>query len=452
MIYEGDRVRGWARLLGAWGCIFVMAGFSTDPAAAEPEGPMSAGGDGQTASVTLESAVREAVGWHPSVAEAIGRLNARAEDIAVAKAGYRPQLEAGISGGYDSARSPSWRPRAQISASQMLYDFGKTACAVARAEAGTQVREAQVLQAVDNLIRDTSYAVVELQRAAGLHDAALDQLASVQNISQLVRHRYERGAATRSDALQAEARVQAAEATIQEIEAEQQRWRSNLQHLLGRNGPPEVTPGIPEWLNLSCERGDPDWTDVPAIREAQAERDEAIAELDQAKAAGLPTVSFGAGTSADISAPFSGRTDYNFGINVASSLYSGGANRARTRGATYALGAADAAEARVRNEVSRLLGEAQHQIASYTAAVGTLSAREASMRETGKLYRLQYLDMGTRTLVDLLNAEQELNQVRFTLTNTRHDIYRLQVDCLFHSGAEREAFGFGGTMLRGVKL
>lgn len=461
-----DRLIGRDAAKGAWVCAGLALGMM--PAAVMADAAQHAGAEyieghswtndpagnagGEAVRVTLEGAVQEALSWHPSLAEAIGKLNASGEEIAEAKAGYRPQLEAGVNGGYDSALRNGWRPRANISASQMLYDFGKVGSAVARAEAGVHVREAQVLQAVDNLIRDTSYAVIEIQRSVALHQVALDQLASLENINRLVRHRFEKGAATRSDALQALARVQAAEATIQEIEAERERWSSTLLHLLGRRKMPDVMPGMPEWLDQSCARGEPDWSAIPAIMEAQGQRDEAVAELDRARADGLPTVSVGAGTSADISAPFSGRTDYNFGLNVSSSLYSGGSKRARTRGATYALGAADAAEAKVRNEVSRQLTEAQRQIAGYTAVAGTLSAREVSMRETGKLYRLQYLDMGTRTLVDLLNAEQELHQVRFTLTNTRHDIHRLNVDCLFHAGAEREAFGLGGIMLRGVKL
>ena len=45
--------------------------------------------------------------------------------------------------------------------------------------------------------------------------------------------------------------------------------------------------------------------------------------------------------------------------------------------------------------------------------------------------------MGTRTLVDLLNAEQELHQVRFDLVNARYEILRQEMDCLFHSGRQR---------------
>jgi adhesin transport system outer membrane protein len=60
--------------------------------------------------------------------------------------------------------------------------------------------------------------------------------------------------------------------------------------------------------------------------------------------------------------------------------------------------------------------------------------------------------MGTRTLVDLLNAEQELQQVRLDLVNTRHDLRRLNVDCLFNAGEEREAFRLTGLVVEGVRL
>jgi adhesin transport system outer membrane protein len=402
--------------------------------------------------VTLDSAAREAVAWHPSVIEAVERLSARAEGIKEASAGYRPQIRAGTSAGYDSAARDGWRPRANISATQMLYDFGKVSSTVALAEAGTKVGRAQLLLAVDNLIRDTSYAIIEVQRTAALRDVARNQLASIRSIDDLVGHRYRRGATTRSDALQAQARVQAAEAAIQEIEAEHRRWNSNLAHLLGRQAAPQVDGGVPTWLPQACDRGEPVWADVPAVMRARAERDEALAGLNRSKAEGMPTVSLGAGSSTALSDPFSARAEYNFGINVSSALYSGGASRARTRGATFALGAADAAEAKTRNEVSRLLAEAQQQVTSLIAVSETLASRETSMRETGELYRLQYLEMGTRTLVDLLNAEQELHQVRFSIVNMRHDLRRLQVDCLFNAGAERDAFGLSGQTVKGVRL
>lgn len=406
----------------------------------------------ETPPLRWETAVREAVGWHPSITESIGRLRARAEEVDVAKAGYKPQINGGVGTSYDNITQSRWRPRANLSASQMLFDFGKVSSSVAVAEAGTRIGRAELLLAVDSLIRDTSYAVIEIQRDMVLRQVALDQLASIQGISELVHHRYRLGASTKSDALQAQARVQAAEVTLQEIEAERRRWDGNLAFLLGQPAVPDVSLDPPLGLHGACARGEPDWSMVPAAMQAQAQRDEAMADFRRSKADGLPTISFGAGAGVDIHDPFSRRAEYNFGINVSSALYSGGARRARTRSAAYDLAAADAAEARVRNEVSRLLAEAGRQVTSLTGVIDTLTARQSSMDETGRLYRLQYLDMGTRTLVDLLNAEQELHQVRFDLVNTRYDIRRLQVDCLFYSGVQREVFGLAGTTVRGVTL
>jgi len=415
--------------------------------------PTAAAGSAEASGpVTLDSAAREAVAWHPSVTEAIGRLNSSATDIDVAKAGYLPQIRAGIGSNYDNSLGASWRPRASVSASQMLFDFGKVSSDVDIAESGRQISRAELLLAVDSLIRDTSYAVIEVQRTAALHEAAIDQLASIRDISNLVDHRFQRGAATKSDALQAQARVQAAQATIEQISAEQRRWNSNLAFLLGRPEAPQVSPDVPGWFLDSCRRPAPEWSSVPAIMQARAERDQALAERNRERANRFPTISLGADASGDVNGPFSRRSQYSFGLNVSSTLFSGGATKARVRGANYALSAAEAAEARVRNEVSRLLAEAQSQVGSFDAVLTTLGSRQESMRETGKLYRLQYLEMGTRTLVDLLNAEQELNQVRFDFVNTQHDLRRLQVDCLYNAGAERDVFGLSGTTVRGVTL
>lgn len=402
--------------------------------------------------ITWEAAVREAVAWHPSVTEAIERLNSRAEEVEVAEAGYRPQISGGIGSSYNNVAGSGWKPRANLSASQMLFDFGKVRSAVAVADAGTRIGRSGLLLAIDSLIRDTSFAVIEIQRARTLERVAHDQLESIGDISRLVHDRYDVGASTKSDALQAQARVQAAEITVQEIESERRRWESNLAYLLGRAPAPPVSLDPPVGLYGACDHGEPDWTGIPAIMQVRAERDQAHAQLDRSRAEGMPTISFGAGGGADLTDPFSRRAEYNLGINISAPLYSGGARRARTRGAAYALSAADAAEARVRNEVGRQLAEAQRQAESLRGVLKTLDERQASMTETGKLYRLQYVDMGTRSLVDLLNAEQELHQDRFDFVNTRFDIRRLEVTCLFQAGMQRDLYGLSGQTIRGVTL
>ena len=68
------------------------------------------------------------------------------------------------------------------------------------------------------------------------------------------------------------------------------------------------------------------------------------------------------------------------------------------------------------------------------------------------LYRLQHFDLGSRTLLDLLNAEQELFQIQFEEVNAEHDMRRLNVTCLHQSGTLRDAFSLTGTELQGTAL
>lgn len=402
--------------------------------------------------ISYSSAVERAVMWHPSVEEAIGRLEAQAEERDIAKSGYLPQITGGLGSSLARDGENNWRPRAVLNASQMLYDFGKVASAVLFAEAGDKVARARLLFAVDVLSRDTAHAVLENQRAMALRTVAEEQLADLQMIEQLVRHRFMRGAATKSDALQAKGRVGGAEADLQRIDGEIARWRGTLANLTGQGDVGVVDPQVPDWLRMACALGVPDWGAVPLIMEAAAERERAFAEYDRSKAERLPTVSLEGGASADVQEPWADTTNYNVGVRVNSNIFTGGASSARARGAGYALNAATAAEARVRTEISRLLAESQRQVEALDNVGRTLIVREADMRETGSLYRLQYLEMGTRTLVDLLNAQQEYHSLRFAVVNNRQDIRRLQTDCLYFSGAMRQKFALSGKRVRGVTL
>nr|MBA4769007.1 TolC family protein [Sphingobium sp.] len=418
--------------------------------AAAPVGPAA----NQAAPLTLEAAAREAIAWHPALTQAAGELSARETEVDVARAGYSPQVSAGLATGLDSRLTADWRPRLQINASQMLFDFGKVSSAVDLARAGTRVGEARMLLAIDQLVRDTGYALIEVQRGEALHAVALEQLERVRAISELVGNRVTMGAATKSDRLQALARVEAAVATLSQVEAARRRWSSNLAYLLGRTAPPdEVTENAPNWLMSACRQPPPNWGQVPAVMVAEAQREEASADLKRRRADQLPTVSIGGTGTIDVSDPFSNRRSaYSLGLNVTGNVLGGGISKARVRGAIFALEAADAAAERARNESEQRLAEAQQQIDSLTALLQTLASRQDKMDETGKLYRMQYLQMGTRTLVDLLNAEQEFQQVRFEAVNTAHDLRRLQLDCLYNSGRTRAAFHLSGTVVRGVTL
>ena len=415
---------------------------------AQPAFPQNA-----TGALDLEAAAREAVSWHPSIVEAAAQLDAQQQRVEEVEAGYYPQVTGGVEAGYDSSLRGDFRPRASLDVSQRIWDFGKLSSELTAERAGVRATQARVLLAVDAIVRDTSYSLIEVLRGTELLDAAHAQLEGVGSIGRLVEARHSRGAATRSDALQTEARVDGARGTIKQIEAELNRWQSNLAFLLGRDEPAAVASQLPEALRTACRAEATEWDSVPAVDEAEARLEQADALFRRERADRFPTVTLGAGARTDLGDPFrDSRSDYTVGFNVSTSLFNGGATGARMRGADHARAAARAAAETARLEAARLVSEARTQLASLEERRGTLERRFATMRTTRELYSLQYLELGTRTLVDLLNAEQELSQIRFDMVNSKYDLLRLGVDCLYATGRLRAVLGLEGMVVDGVAL
>ena len=240
----------------------------------------------------LAQAVRLAVEWHPSIAEAIGTLYQQGEGINVARAGYYPRITGGLRGGLDSSYGGNGTSQAvNISLKQMLYDFGKVDSAVDVAKARVARSQAQVLLSIDQVARDTSQTYIEVQRYKRLLEIAREQIKGIAGIAELARQRSDMGAATRSDVVQAKSREDGARATLLQYEALYNRWRANLINLVGRAAPFDVNDDFPSSLLASCSTAEPDMNALPGILVANAQRVEAQAAIRQARADGLPTLS-----------------------------------------------------------------------------------------------------------------------------------------------------------------
>lgn len=409
------------------------------------------------AGLDLGHAVAAAVDWHPAVRNAVGRLYEAGDYVDVARAGRYPQLRAGITSehgnhnlpGYDSRRSH----RFMVSVSQMLYDFGKVGSAVDRARAVQSAAKARVLLAVDDVAREAAQAWIEVRRYEELLAIAGEQRQGVTAIADLVRQRRAQGASPRSDEAQAQAREEAARAFELEAGAQLERWRTQLRHLTGMTAVPQTRDEAPAAMAQACLlRANP--LPVPSVLVAEAEGRAAQADLDHARAQTRPTVSLDGSVTRGLDADsrMGQSHDSSIMLNITAPLYEGGGNQARRRAAGHALGSAEAALEAARLGNSQLLDGARLQAAGHARREGVLDDRALSLAETRGLYRQQYLDLGTRSLLDLLNAEQEYQQARMERANNRHDLARMQVDCLYGMGRMREAFGLEGRDIAGVDL
>ena len=331
-----------------------------------------------------------------------------------------------------------------ISASQMLWDFGKVSSSVDAANYSADRNRAGVLQSIDDLSLNTAHAFVEVQRNLALLEIARAQTAAIADIEELAQARSELGASTRSDSLQALSRREAAEALELQLQADLDLWKRTLQNFIGYEVPALVSEGFPRSLEQACLNVPANFDEAPQVLAAEAELAAARARIEQAKANLYPTLTLSANygnmnNPLNSSFDFADDRDLTFTLNVNTTLFQGGAGMARRRAAEYAVQASEAARDTAVLEVSRSYREARDQTRSFTARLATLATRYDSIVDTQALYRQQYLSLGTRTLLDILNTEQEIHQSLFDQVHTRHDLRRLQVVCLHSVGGLRDA-------------
>ncbi|WP_205340796.1 TolC family outer membrane protein [Denitrificimonas caeni] len=401
----------------------------------------------QLRNLDMNAAVKRAIEWHPMVTGARERTNQQGEEVNFAKSAYLPQIRAGISTNYRDSTGRS-EEAFTVSGSQLVYDFGKVASNVEAEEYGVERSEADTLRVIDQLIRETAFAVLEVQRYQFLVRIAGEQVVGVSDLLDLSKKRSAMGASTRADEMQAQSRREAALAYELQMRAQLDKWKHTLQNLVGSTVPPAVLSGAPAALDYGCFVDINSLSHVPDILIAEAQRSEAMAKIKSSKADFYPTITADAEAEhylkeRDRDLEFGrrrDRNDYTVGLNLNVDLYQGGATTARKRGAEYALGAANAAKDEALLNISRSLQEAKAQAGTYQQRLSILDSRINSIVETQDVYRQQYISLGTRTLLDLLNTEQEIHQARMEKSNTQQDLQRLQIDCLYSAANLRGAF------------
>jgi len=296
-----------------------------------------------------------------------------------------------------------------------------------------------------------------VQRYQRLLEVAREQILGIGGIVDLAKQRSDMGASTRSDMVQAQSRAEGATATLQEFKAQYARWQAPLTSLLGRRTPPAVSDAAAPTLSQACDVSQISDT-LPAVLQAAAQRTQAQAELAQAKAEAYPTLSLQPSVNQYLDDHYddqnsrADRTQVGIFLNLEVPIYQGGAISARSRAAGHALTAADSAEDFARLQARQGLAEAQAQTSGLNRRLRSLEFRQTSITEARMLYGRQYLELGTRPLLDLLNAEQEIHQSRFDLVNTQADLQRLQIDCFYNSGAIRRVFGIDHSAIQNVEI
>lgn len=408
--------------------------------------------------LSVTQAVQRAVQWYPDISAEIGKLFTASEKVNIARAKYYPQINGGINNGITNTYTDhGYSPSLVLSLSQMLYDFGKVDSAVREANAAVAQQQATVLLSIDKIAHDTAAAVVQVQGYQALVDIARQQLEALNKIGKLANQRNAEGADSLSDVVQTDARIEGAKATLTQYQASLERWRATLSTYLGWNNIDRVSNDFPATLSQSCQRADINDQLVPSVLAARAQVNQAIAQLANADAQTKPTISLEPEVTHYLNNRYANhqeldRTQYSAYVRVQMPLYQGGGLDAARNAAQHSVDAATAAVRGAQLEVRQQLSAAQNESISLQQALTIQSRQQELTEKTRELYQQQYLELGARPLLDVLNAEQEVYQARFTQQQTESQLRTLQLDCLYNTGRTRTLFALDNQSIQGVEI
>ncbi|OLF52214.1 hypothetical protein BTN82_26215 [Pseudomonas chlororaphis] len=397
----------------------------------------------------LATAIHMAIASYPDIKRAHEGVNEQLQYVEVARAGYLPKINGGVKSGYQSATPGGNSAQVfDLTASQMLYDFGKVASAVETSQAGVAERQAEVRLSTERVTLNTTQAFLDSQYYQRAVLIAREQIESLEKVSALARQRFDMGASTRSDYIQTASRIEAAKVAELQHQANLARALATLASLTGNASVTAVADRFPGALEQSCQRQDANMQDNPEVISAQARVDRAQTGVKAAKAAGLPTFSLEPTFTQqldDNSRTDQDRSRYSVFLNASMPIYQGGAIQSGKAASERALASAQAGLDTARLNARQELQQAKSQVLKLHSSLGAQSLRERAINETRELYRKQYLELGTRPLLDLLNAEQEAYLARIEQQSTLNTLRRLQINCLYSAGHLSRSFGAAGN-------
>lgn len=378
----------------------------------------------------LLSAVQTAVSRSPDVQERWRALLAADRQTGVPRAAWLPQVDAQAAVGRERFQGSGTLStnRVELSLTQLLFDGGAASGFIRQADAQRLQQLASLQQVSEDVAFQVFRAYVDVLRQRELVSNAATNVIEHKQLANMLQERVQAQVARGVDFQQATGRLALAESTlVQEVQALHAAETRYLR-FVGQPAPGTL-PSWPERLTLA---GLPDG--IPALLRAAYEGNpslraasqsvQANAEVVDARRAGLimPRVEARLATSRERNTQGDPgqREDHVMEVVLRQNLYRGGGDAARLRQAEANwLQANEVFDSTCRN-VRQAVLIAYKDVATLAQQMELLDRRLLLLEQTQVAYRQQF-DIGQRTLLDLLDSQNETFEAQRSYANARYD-------------------------------
>lgn len=385
---------------------------------------------------TLQDALSLAYQTNPNIRSERARLRATKESRAQAWAGALPQLSASAAyNKVDGNQTTSFTgapsktdtkldtKTAGVTAEQPIFTGFRNFNAIKQAGARIRAGGAQLIATEQQVLNDVATAYFNVQRNMAVYELNKQNVTVLLRQQEMASRRFEVGELTRTDVAQADARLAQARANLSSSQSDLAIARAAYAELVGQVPadlePVTKLPTLPETIDAAQNLAR---TYAPALVGARERAEISRRQINIARGAILPSVSLTAGYQyAEEPSLFVDNTEeFTFGARASAPIFLGGLNFSKIR------------EAKANHSSDRaLLMAAERQVEAQTiSAWERLVAARAIVRSAEAAVEANDLALegvrreslvGSRTTLDVLNAEQENLNAQVALVSAQRD-------------------------------
>jgi len=392
---------------------------------------------------TLEEAMAEAYQTNPQIQAQRSVLRQTNEGVSQATSGWRPTVQFTGSTGYSQTHqtpapaNQSLQPQSvDLNVTQNLYQGGRTTAQIRAAENSVQAQRAQTLATEAAIMFSVAQAYLDVVRDQNLVALNTNNEQVLRRQLEAVNDQFRVGEITRTDVAQSESRLANATAQRTISEGNLQNTRANYERAVGHLPPRLEMPDLQLPLPVNKEEAIALATSnnkgvIVAMYNARAAED----TVEATRALLLPNLNLIGGLNKAIESNTKGRFTEQASVvaRVTIPLYEAGSIYSQTRQAQQVVGQRQGQLDDARRQAIQAAARDWETIQSFSASIRSLQAniRASEIALEGTRQEQQ---VGSRTILDVLNAEQELFNARTQLTTAQHDLALAQFDLVQQIG------------------
>jgi adhesin transport system outer membrane protein len=389
---------------------------------------------------SLEQAVALALDTHPDIRQAFARFKSKEEDVNRASAGYLPTVDITAGYGYEYTDSPGNRRSALgfddgetelgrgefgVSLRQMLFDGMFTSSEVKRTKFEASAEQWALISTAEDLALSVSQAYLNYLKNQQLVTLSEKNVESHQVIYGQIKERTDSGMGSIADLSQVTGRLARAQSNLIAARNNYQDARAEFISLTNI-APDDLVMPVPDADMLPNDNASGlilAIKDHPIIKSARQDINAARAFGGSVKANYYPKLSLEVAANADNDVAGENglnrfgtnvgghRNDFSVMLRMRYNLSSGGKDVALERSAAYQTIEAKEINYRAHRQVTESYGLAWNAYSMLGLQKQYIQQHVVTSKDTQEAYQQQF-SLGQRSLLDLLDTENELFQAR----------------------------------------